>query len=85
MRRKPQSIPVARVRAPSRAIGASPLPPARTSTLSPRDACRALSGALEAMLDEGVSDFSSRTAASRRRMAALCFGFVRGEELSIFD
>lgn len=58
---------------------AMPNPP-RPSTQA---RCGSLVDALEAILDEGISDFSSRTAASRRRMAALCFAFVRGEELSV--
>ena len=53
-------------------------PAARTS---PRVARRALAAALDRLLDEGITDYSARTRASRRRMAALYAGFVEGEEL----
>lgn len=46
-----------------------------------RAARRALVAALDGLLDEGITDYSARTRASRRRMAALYAGFVHAEEL----
>ncbi|CAA9342360.1 MAG: hypothetical protein AVDCRST_MAG11-3041, partial [uncultured Gemmatimonadaceae bacterium] len=53
-------------------------PAARASA---RVARRTLVGALDRLLDEGITDYSARTRASRRRMAALYAGFVEAEEL----
>ncbi len=51
--------------------------------VQPRAARRALTAALNRLLDEGISDYSARTRASRRRMAALYAGFVHAEELLV--
>jgi hypothetical protein len=47
----------------------------------PRAARRLLVAALDCLLDEGITDYSARTRASRRRMAALYAGFVHAEAL----
>lgn len=51
-----------------------PLVPARTAR-------RTLVAALDRLLDDGITDYSARTPASRRRMAALYAGFVHAEAL----
>ena len=56
--------------------GAAPAP-----HVGRRAARRALVAALNRLLDEGISDYSARTRASRRRMAALYAGFVHAEAL----
>lgn len=50
-------------------------------TIGARAARRTLVAALDRLLDEGITDYSARTRASRRRMAALYAGFVEAEEL----
>jgi hypothetical protein len=47
----------------------------------PRAARRLLVAAIDRLLDEGITDYSARTRASRRRMAALYAGFVQAEAL----
>jgi hypothetical protein len=47
--------------------------------LAPAAAQHALAAALDRLLDEGITDYSARTRASRRRMAALYVGFVHAE------
>ena len=58
-----------------------PAAPPAGLRVSPRAARRALVGALNHLLDEGITDYSARTRASRRRMAALYAGFVHAEEV----
>jgi len=68
-------------RSPHAAQHSTGRPP--SDRVQPRATRRALTAALNRLLDEGISDYSARTRASRRRMAALYAGFVYAEELLV--